>query len=420
MKVIVLGSGIIGTLTAYFLAKQGCEVEVIEQNSGSARGCSFGNGGQLSYGHIETWAGTTSLLSLLKASIMPNSYLSVKNFADKELFNWFCEFYLNSFRMKAKKNSEHLFHLASHSREMMQEILNNESGISFNYKNNGTLHFFRKKSSFKRAIRHTKFERKIGCESEILSKEETIKREPTLQKLYDDKKLAGSIFYKDDASGNSFKFASALEKICKEKYGVKFTYNTKIKNIFTNHQVITGINTSEGVLEADKYVYALGALGDSLLKGIKVESKIYPLKGYSISIDVNEPDFKAPNMALTDIENKVVYSRLGNVFRVAGTVEASGINIFKDSKHVRFLKNNVANTFSDFGDFSKIYSWYGFRPSRPNAIPLICKSSKYPNLFLNTGHGSLGWTLSAGSGAILADLVLEKENKKFSFLQNKC
>ena len=161
-------------------------------------------------------------------------------------------------------------------------------------------------------------------------------------------------------------------------------------------------------------------MGDSLLKGIKVESKIYPLKGYSISIDVNEPDFKAPNMALTDIENKVVYSRLGNVFRVAGTVEASGINIFKDSKHVRFLKNNVANTFSDFGDFSKIYSWYGFRPSRPNAIPLICKSSKYPNLFLNTGHGSLGWTLSAGSGAILADLVLEKENKKFSFLQNKC
>lgn len=419
MKVIVLGSGIVGVLSAYFLAKQGFKVEVIDQNSGTSRSCSFGNGGQLSYSHIETWAQSTSLFSLFKAGIMPNSYLTVKNFFDKELLDWFFKFYSNSFENKARQNSKNLFYLASHSREMMQEILNNESSINFSYKNNGTLHFFRKNSSFEKAINNVNFEHEIGCKSEILDKEQTLKKEPTLQKLYDDKNLVGSIFYKDDASGNSFRFASSLEKICKEKYGVTFTYNTKINNIFTNYKKITGINTSEGVLSADNYVYALGALGDKLLKGIKIDSEIYPLKGYSISVEVNEPDFKAPNMALTDIENKVVYSRLGNIFRVAGTVEASGINVFKNSKHVSFLKNNVRNTFSDFGDFSKIYSWYGFRPSRPNSTPLICKSLQYPNLFLNTGHGSLGWTLSASSGAILANLVLGKEDKKFSFLKKE-
>ena len=222
--------------------------------------------------------------------------------------------------------------------------------------------------------------------------------------------LAGGIFYPDDASGNSFKFASGLAKVCQEKYGVKFVYNCKIKNILTNFKKITGINTNLEVFSGDAYVYALGAIGDDLLKGINVKSKLYPLKGYSLSIKVNEPEFKAPLMALTDPENRVVYSRIGNIFRAAGTVEISGLNEFMNKKNINFIRDNISSTFADAGDMREITQWFGFRPFRPSSLPMICKVKKYPNLFMNTGHGSLGWTLSAGSGKVVSELISKKDS----------
>jgi len=404
MKVIVLGSGIIGVTSAYFLAKAGHEVTVLEQNFAPARGCSFANGGQLSYSHIESWAAKASLYSMIKSACLPNSYLSSKDIFSKEFLKWFFEFYCNSFEKKAHKNAGDIASLAKYSRDSMQEIMDAEK-IDFDYKKTGTLHFYRKKRKFDRAVKRLKFEKSLGINFDVLDKEQVIKKEPTLNRLNDDKILAGGIFYPDDASGNSYKFASGLAKICQEKYGVKFVYNCKIKNVLTNFEKITGVNTDSEVFSGDAYVYALGAVGDNLLRGINVKSKIYPLKGYSLSVEVNEPEFKAPNMALTDPENKVVYSRLGNVFRAAGTVEISGLNEFTNKKHINFIRDNIAATFADAGDLRQIKEWYGFRPFRPNSVPMICRVKKYPNLFLNTGHGSLGWTLSAGSGKVLSELV---------------
>ncbi|MBL6664860.1 MAG: FAD-dependent oxidoreductase [Rickettsiales bacterium] len=408
MKVIVLGSGIIGTVSAYFLAKAGCNVTVLEQNSAPARGCSFANGGQLSYSHIESWAAKASLYSMIKSYCLPHSYLSANDAFSKEFMKWFFEFYLNSFDKKAKNNAASINELAKYSKISMEEIIRSEN-IHFDYKQTGTLHFYRKKRSHDKAIKRLKFEETLGINFEILDKEQVIKKEPTLNRLYDDKSLAGGIFYPDDASGNSYKFASELAKICQEKYNVKFVYNCKIKNILTNFKKITGVNTEQEVFTGDAYVYALGALGDDLLKGINVKSKLYPLKGYSLSINVNEPEFKAPNMALTDPENRIVYSRLGNIFRAAGTVEISGLNEFKNKKHINFIRDNITSTFADAGDLSRISEWYGFRPFRPSSVPMICKIKKYPNLFLNTGHGSLGWTLSAGSGRAVTDLIVESK-----------
>lgn len=418
MKVIVLGSGVVGVSTAYFLAKMGHKVLVLDKNQYSALGCSEANGGQLSYSHVETWATKSSFFSLLKAAIKPNSFLSLSKFWDKNFFKWLREFYRNSQEVKSQENSRRLFRLASYSKEVMAEILNAEKNLKFDYKNNGTLHFYRNVKNFEKAIKDAEFLASIGVEVQILSAEECVRKEPTLIKLLDEKKLVGGIFYEMDASGNSLSFTRALEKICEEKYGVSFEYDTEVKNILTNHKKITGINTSKGVFVAHKYVYALGASGVGLLNGVKVDSKIYPVKGYSLSIYADE-EFIAPNMALTDTENKVVYSRLGNVFRVAGTVEICGFNPKKNKKNIEFLKRNICENFSDFGNINHLNIWSGFRPFRPNSLPLVCVVKKYGNLLLNTGHGSLGWTLSAGSAKIVANLVSDQKDERFGFLEDE-
>ena len=418
MKVIVLGAGVIGVTSAYFLARAGHQVVVLEKNSSSAMGCSYANGGQLSYSHIETWAAKTSLGSMLKAAFLPGSFLSISDFGNKNFLRWVFEFYRNSSKAKAQENSEKLFSLSSYSKEVLQDILAEEKDIKFDYQNRGILHFYRNVKKFEAAIKEAEFCNWIGCAAQILNAEECVKKEPTLVKLLDEKKLVGGIFYELDASGNSFLFTKALEKICREKYGVVFEYDAEIRNLLTNYKKITGINTSKGVFVANKYVYALGAYGNSLLQGIGINPKIYPLKGYSLSIAADS-EFIAPNMALTDPENKIVYSRINNIFRAAGTVEICGLRANKNKYHINFLTNALRSSFSDFGNMNEVSEWFGFRPFRPNSIPLICEVKKYGNLLINAGHGSLGWTLSAGSGKIVADLVADKRQERFGFLEEE-
>jgi D-amino-acid dehydrogenase len=415
MKVVVLGAGVIGVTSAYFLALAGHQVTVLEKNSEAAMGCSYANGGQLSYSHIDTWANKASISAMLKAAIMPNSFLSISDLANKDFLKWIYEFYKNSSAQKSQENSKKIFTLSAYSKEILEQILLIEKDIKFDYKKEGILHFYRNKKKFEHAVKEAELYDKIGCRAQILSAEECVKKEPTLVKLFDEENLAGGIFYEDDASGNSFLFTKALEKICREKYGVIFEYETDVKNILTNHKKITGINSNKGVFVANKYVYALGAQGNRLLRGIGVESKIYPIKGYSLSISSDE-EFIAPSLALTDSENKIVYSRIGNIFRVAGTIEICGFKASQNKNNIEFLKKNLRLSFSDFGNLNFAKQWSGFRPFRPNSLPLICVVERYGNLLLNTGHGSLGWTMASASGKILADLVIDKKDERFSFL----
>ncbi len=417
MKVIVLGAGVTGVTTAYFLARAGHQVIVLEKNADSGLGCSYANGGQLSYSHIETWASKASFFSMAKAAIIPNSFLSISDLNSKSFWSWLLEFYKNSSPQKSQENSKKLLSLSTYSKEVLRDIAKEEK-IEFTHRTSGILHFYRKQKKFDAAIKDVEFYNSLGCKAQILNAEECLKKEPTLIKLFDKKNLAGGIFYSGDESGDSLLFTKALGKVCQEKYGVVFEYNTDVKNIFTNHKKITGINTDKGVFVANKYVYALGAGGDRLLRGIKVDSKMYPLKGYSLSISTDE-DFIAPNLALTDSENKIVYSRLGSTFRAAGTVEFCGLRNNKNKKNTEFLRRCVRSSFSDFGNFSEVTEWFGFRPFRPNSIPLICEVKKYGNLLLNTGHGSLGWTLSAASGKILSGLVSDQKDERFGFLEEE-
>ena len=336
MKVIVLGAGIIGVSTAYFLAKSGHEVVVIDKLDSSAEGCSNSNGGQLSYSHIETWSNKSSLFSMAKNVFLPNSFIHLNDFSSKEFYQWIGEFIKNSSNENYLKNSEKLFKISLLSRSLMHEILKEETsledGKSFDYSRKGILHFYRKQKSLDAEIKKLEKFNFINRNTKILNSDECLKLEPNLTKLSDEKNLAGGILFEDDESGDCHKFTQKLEQICKEKYDVKFMFDCDIKNLLTNYKKITGINTSKGVLVADKYVYALGGSAISLLKGIGIETKIYPVKGYSLSIKCDEK-FIAPNMTITDNQNKIVYSRLGNIFRVAGTIEMSGNNLIMNSAY---------------------------------------------------------------------------------------
>lgn len=422
MKIIVLGGGIIGVTTAYFLARDGHEVVVIEKNAESGLACSYANGGQLSYSHIEPWSSREALKKIFIGFFKPHSFIAVSDIFNINLAKWFWKFLRNSSKEKTNEIAKNLYSISSYSKEALEEIILEEGKFNFEFKKHGILHFFRNQKTFDAAIKQAENHSNFGCKAQILTKDECIKKEPTLVKLYDDNKLAGGIFYNSDASGNPFLFIKALEKICREKYNVKFEYNTEIRNIFTNHKKITGINTSKGVFAAESYVCCLGAYGNNLLKGIKINTNIYPLKGYSLSIEANHHEFIAPMLSVSDPENKIVYSRLGNIFRVAGSVEACGYKNKMNKKLLNFLYNTIKSTFSDFGNLNSVEEWQGFRPFRPNSIPLICKVEKYGNLFINSGHGSLGWTLSAGSAKILANLVKNKNYREFEFLkeEEKC
>ncbi len=418
MKIIVLGAGVIGVTSAYFLAKKGYEVTVIDKNSSCAEGASYGNGGQLSYADIDLLSSKSSLFSILKASFKPNSYFSVKDLFDLDLLKWSYEFFKNGSPQKLEYYSKNLLSLSLKSKQSLVNLLESEGQIEFNYQTKGILHFFRNQKLFDQALKQAEFKRSLGARLSILNPMECVKKEPTLVNLYDNKKLVGGIFYSDDAIGDSYLFTKSLEEICRKKYNVNFEYDCDVKNIFTNHKKITGINTNKGVLIADKYVYALGAYCSKLLKGIGINSKIYPLKGYSLSIPTDE-EFLSPMTSLTDEENRIVYTRLGNNLRVAGTFEMNGLKIAKNQGHVNFLKSTIRSTFCDFGNLNEAKDWYGFRPFRPNSTPLICQVKKYGNFYLNCGHGARGWTLACASADIIADLVSNIEHQEFEFLKTE-
>lgn len=416
MRVVILGSGIIGVTTAYILAKRGCEVTVLEKNPESAMGCSYANGGQLSFSHVEPWS--SSFFNTVLNGIKPNSYISVKDFKNPEFLKWSWSFFKNSSKKNVQDITKKLIHLGAYSRSVLQEILKDES-ISFVYKKQGILHFYRNNKSFLRAIKQAEFQTKFGCNIQILNAQECLKKEPTLIKLLDQEQLAGGLLFPDDASGDAALFTKSLEKICKDKYNVNFVYNCNIKNILTNYERITGINSSQGVFQGDSYISALGAYDRILLKSIGIKHDIYPIKGYSLSIPVNKK-YSAPKLSLTDSENKVVYSNFGLTFRAAGTAEFCNLKLNHNPIHINFLKNVIKSTYSDFGDIAKAQEWFGFRPYSPDCLPYVGLIKRYKNLYINSGHGSLGWTNSFASAKVISDQIFQRTiMPELAFLQSK-
>lgn len=397
MKICILGAGVLGAVSAYYLARAGHEVHVIERQPEAARETSFANGGQLSYSHAEPWANPHVFPLLFKWMWMDDAPLVLRPRADAAMMSWGLQFLYNCLPARAKRHSEVLWRLGSYSKAKMQELMD-DTGIDFHYIDKGILHVFSTQKSFDHACAQSAYQEALGCHETILSVEECFRMEPSLQHAA--KKIYGGIHAPIDASGDIHIFTKKLAALCTERYGARFDYNVQVMGLEKEGGRIARIKTSAGDVVADAYVMSLGSYSPLYLKQVGVRVPIYPMKGYSITFDANE---HTPVMSITDAELKVVYSRLGNKVRVAGTAEFAGYNTAVRKARIAPIVRGVQALFPK-ADLRQMSEWACLRPSTPDGPPIIGKTA-IENLYLNTGHGTLGWTQCAGSGKLLADVI---------------
>ncbi|MFN8972549.1 MAG: D-amino acid dehydrogenase [Alphaproteobacteria bacterium] len=398
MKICILGAGITGVTTAYQLARRGHDVTVLERQPEAAKECSFANGGQLSYSHAEPWANPNVFPKLLRWMWQDDAPLVFRLRADPHLIRWGILFLMNCLPARARNHSEALLRLGLYSKAKMDELIK-ETGLEFDFLDRGILHVFSSQKGFDHAKRQAEFQSNLGCNEQVMSLEEAIRKEPAL--AHASKKLYGAVFSPLDASGDIHIFTQKLAALCATKFSVKFKYDLAIRHLHKAGGKISHIETSQGYLsEFDAYVMSLGAYSPIHLRQIGLYVPIYPMKGYSITFPANG---FTPTISITDEEKKVVYSRLGNRIRAAGTAEFAGYNHDIRKVRVDAIIRGAAALFPK-ADLSNPEQWACLRPSTPDGPPMV-GATPISNLFMNTGHGTLGWTQAAGSARLLADVI---------------
>lgn len=398
MKIIVLGAGVVGVTTAYVLASRGHEVEVIERQPESGRETSFANGGQLSFSHAEPWANPSVLPKVFKWMFRDDAPLVFRPRADMAMINWGLRFLANCTHGRAQKNSVTLLRLGLYSKKMMEQ-LRTFSGVKFDNLREGILHIYSTQKDMDEAIVQAKFQEKLGCPAEVADLKRCLTLEPALE--HAGRPIAGGIFQPLDESGDAFTFTQGLAALCISEYKAQFHYNTRVDAINTEGGKITSITTDKGEHKADAYVMSMGSYSPLYLKRLGINVPIYPMKGYSVTFPANH---YSPKMSLTDGQNKIVYSALGGRLRIAGTAEFAGYNSDVRAVRIAPIVKAVKNLFPKCEFDTPVSEWACLRPSTPDGPPIIGKT-KYPNLFMNTGHGTLGWTQCAGSASLIADVI---------------
>jgi len=407
MKVLILGSGLLGVMTAYELGKRGFDVTVLERNAESARETSYANGGQLSYTHAEPWATPGVLKKLPKWLFHADSPLVVRRL-DKEMIKWGLIFLRNCTAEHAAMNCVNLLRLGLYSKEVLEKI-RAETGIAFDFYSRGILHIFSTEADFEHAKKQYIFQAKFGDEHKVLTREECFAVEPNL--AHTSRTIVGGVHAVQDEIGDTYMFCKALAAIASARYGVKFEYGVTIEKLHAGDNAITGVTTDKGDISADAYVMAMGSYSPVYLQQVGIHVPIYPMKGYSITLPANE---FCPQSSITDGSHKIVYTRMGNSLRVAGTAEFAGYNQGINPKRITPMVEATKEMFPRADWNQEIDTWACLRPSTPDGPPVL-GHTPLTNLFLNTGHGTLGWTQGAGSATIVADMI---EGKPAGILLN--
>lgn len=402
MKVLILGSGLLGVTSAYQLARRGMEVTVLDRQPESGRECSFANGGQMSYSHAEPWASPHILPKMPKWLLDPESPLVFRLRADPQMMRWALMFLRNCTAHRARVNCVNLLRLGLYSKRKLEE-LRNDTGIDFDFSSRSILHFFSSEADWDHAKRQNAFQMKFGCEQHVLSREECFAMEPALQ--YTPRAIVGGMHAVTDECGDAYRFCNELAKLTAERYGTAFEYGVTVNGLKTEGGRIVAVETDKGSIAADTYVMALGCYSQQHLRRIGVRIPVYPMKGYSITLAANE---HAPQHSISDGSYKIVYTRLGDRMRVAGTAEFAGYNDSLNEKRLAPIIRATKEMFPRMDWGQEIGKWACLRPSTPDGPPILGRTP-YANLFLNTGHGTLGWTQAAGSAAIVADAIEGKQ-----------
>jgi D-amino-acid dehydrogenase len=414
MKVIVLGAGLLGVTSAYFLRQQGHEVSVVDRQASPAAETSFANGGQISVSHAEPWANPSAPLKVLKWLGQEDAPLLFRIRADMRQWLWGLQFLRECTPARTRHNIEQIVRLGTYSRDTLQ-ALRREIGIAYDERTQGILHFYTSQKEFDGAEGPAAQMRALGCDRRVISADEAVKLEPALRHIRP--QLAGATYTAEDESGDANRFARELVKRCEED-GVQFLMSHTVTALREAGGRIDHVEAtdSEGRfqrLRADAYVLAMGSLSPLYAQPLGISLPIYPAKGYSVTMPVKDASM-AHQVSLTDDEYKLVFSRLttqptpsapgGDRLRIAGTAELNGYD--RDLNRVRCeaIVRRTEELFPGAGDAEQAQFWTGLRPATPSNVPIIGRS-KLPNLFLNTGHGTLGWTHSCGSGKSIARIV---------------
>ena len=402
MKIIVLGSGVVGVTSAWYLAQAGHDVTAIDRQPAAGMETSFANAGQISPGMSAPWAAPETPRKAIQWLLMHHRPLVFWPIPDAALLAWVGRFLGNCNAAAYARNKSRMVRLAEYSRDRLRD-LRSLTGIAYDDRQRGLLQLFRNQGQADHVTADTAVLDRLGVPYDILDPASCIAHEPALAHVRE--KFVGGLKLPGDETGDAHKFTQRLAALAAAA-GVTFIYDTAIERLTTDATGITGVVTSSGLHTAEQYVVALGSYSPLLLKAAGISLPVYPVKGYSITLPVID-EAASPVSTVMDETYKVAITRLGDRIRVGGTAELAGYSTRLRTPRRRTLEHSVTDLFPQGADISQAKFWTGLRPMTPDGPPVI-GPTKLRNLWLNTGHGTLGWTMSCGSGALLADLISGK------------
>lgn len=409
MKIIILGSGLIGVSSAYFLRKSGHEVTVIDRQNGSGLETSYANGGQISVCYSEPWSSFSNLKKMIGWLGKEDSPILVRPKLNMHQISWGLNFLHECLPSRNQQNIRDMLKLALYSRTTLQEI-RQEENLSYDQLLNGILTFYTSQDGFEHGIESAKFMSQFGCNRLIKNTEETLAIEPALRNST--LPIYRSDYSPEDESGDALLYTQQMTQIC-QKMGVQFLFNHEISELVVNKGKISAVIVKNmhtnlmSNLTADSFVLALGSYSYPIAKKIGVNLSIYPAKGYSATVPIIDSEL-VNQVSLTDMDTKTVYTRIGNTLRIAGTAEFNGFDLKLNKNRCDALITRVRKIFPEGLDYDNTQFWTGLRPATPGNVPIIERTKKYPNLYINAGHGTLGWTMASGSGKLIAQIINNK------------
>ena len=400
MKIAVLGAGVIGVTSAWYLARAGHEVTVVDRQDAAAMETSYANGGQISTSHSEPWANPGTPKQVLKWLGREDSPMLFRLRADPHQWAWGLAFLRECLPARTRANAAQIAAINRYSRAQLL-ALRAETGIQYEQQTRGILRIYEGRQALDEAIAAASLEKQHGIDMRVLTAAECVALEPALAARSEH--IAGGVHAPGDESGDAHRFTQELARLCVAR-GVQFRYGCSIVRVETSGGRVSRVVLGAGeAIEADAYVMALGSYSPLLLRPIGISIPVYPLKGYSITVALAEGDV-APRISLSDVGHKLVMSRLGERLRVAGTAELTGHDTAINEVRCRAIVKRTFELFPKAGRPEDAQFWAGLRPATPGGVPCIGRT-RYPNLLLNTGHGTLGWTMACGSGAGISDIV---------------
>jgi len=404
VRVLVLGAGVIGTAAAWFLRAAGHEVIVLERQPAAGLETSFANGGQISVSHAEPWANPAAPLQILRWLGRPDAPLLFRPRLDARQWRWGAQFLIECLPWRTRRNIVRILAMSKYSGAALRE-LRAATGIAYDDLQRGILQIYTEAKGFEIAVRAAELVRRYGITREVKTADECVALEPALAPRRD--WIVGGTYTATDETGDARKFTQSLATLGAGR-GIVFRYGVTVESIAVADGAVRGVRAvnetnRKEVLAADAYVACLASYSPKFLDPIGVSTLIYPAKGYSATLPIVDAS-RAPSVSITDDAMKLVFTRLGDRLRVAGTAELAGYDLSLNNLRCEALTRRAIEWFGDAIDASRAEYWAGLRPATPSNVPLVGRT-RYPNLYLNAGHGTLGWTMAAGSGKALAEIV---------------